>query len=179
MNSHNSSTNAQKTVPPEYLPPMSLHRFCELTGLSKVSAWRYEKRGWLRTHLIANRRYILAADVADFNRRFALDEFAGKISSLSSARSTSSNETKYPTSLMLNGVGDTSGAILLFGVRPFAEKIPDEISILQTSCILDRGPPPPGVGVNVHWSKSNGAGDGRGEKPREPSNLASQRRFIP
>jgi len=27
---------------------------------------------------------------------------------------------------MLNGVGDTSGAILLFGVRPFAEKIPDE-----------------------------------------------------
>ena len=146
MNSHNSSTNAQKTVPPEYLPPMSLHRFCELTGLSKVSAWRYEKRGWLRTHLIANRRCILAADVADFNRRFALDEFAGKISSLSSARSTSSNETKYPTSLMLNGVGDTSGAILLFGVRPFAEKIPDEISILQTSCILDRGPPPPGVG---------------------------------
>ena len=73
-------------------------------------------------NLIANRRYILAADVAYFNRRFALDEFAGKTSNLSSARSTSSNETKYPTSLMLNGVGDMSGAILLFGVRPFAEK---------------------------------------------------------
>ena len=73
---------------------------------------------------------------------------------------------------MLNGVGDTSGAILLFGVRRFAEKIPDEISILQTSCILDRGPRPRGLGVNLHWSKSNGAGDGRGEKPREPSNFA-------
>jgi hypothetical protein len=94
MSSHNSSTNAQKTVPPEYVPPMSLQRFCEITGLSKVSAWRYEKRGWLRTHLIANKRYILAADVAEFNRRFASDEFAGKISNLSGARSTSSNETK-------------------------------------------------------------------------------------
>ena len=72
MNSHNFSTNAQKTVPPEYVPPMSLHRFCEITGLSKVSAWRYEKRGWLRIHLIANRRYILAADVADFKQEVGL-----------------------------------------------------------------------------------------------------------
>ena len=87
MNSQNSSTNARKTVPPEYVPPMSLHRFCEITGVSKVSAWRYEKRGWLRTHLIANRRYILAADVAEFNRRFASDEFAGTVSNLSAAGS--------------------------------------------------------------------------------------------
>ncbi|HAF15826.1 MAG TPA: hypothetical protein DCK99_19455 [Blastocatellia bacterium] len=65
---------------------MSLHRFCEITGLSKVSAWRYEKRGWMRTHLIANRRYILAADVAEFNRRLALDEFAGSVPNLSAAR---------------------------------------------------------------------------------------------
>jgi len=69
MNSQYCSTNAQKTIPPEYIPPMSLYRFCEITGLSKVSAWRYEKRGWLRTHLIANRRYILAADVANPARR--------------------------------------------------------------------------------------------------------------
>ncbi len=65
---------------------MSLHRFCEITGLSKVSAWRYQKRGWLQTHLIANRRYILAADVAEFNRRLASDEFAGGASNLSIAR---------------------------------------------------------------------------------------------
>src|SRR6266550_3864990 len=86
MSSQNSSTNIQKTVPPEYIPPMSLHRFCEITGLSKVSAWRYEKRRWLRTHLIANRRYILAADVAEFNRRLASDEFAGSVSNLSTVR---------------------------------------------------------------------------------------------
>jgi hypothetical protein len=66
---------------------MSLHRFCEITGLSKASAWRYEKRGWLRTHLIANRRYVLAADVADFNRRLASDEFAGNLSNLCTAGS--------------------------------------------------------------------------------------------
>jgi hypothetical protein len=88
MSSQNSSINAEKTVAPEYIPPMSLHRFCEISGLSKVSAWRYEKRGWLRTHLIANRRYILAADVAEFNRRLASDEFAGNVSNLSAARST-------------------------------------------------------------------------------------------
>jgi hypothetical protein len=64
---------------------MSLQRFCEITGLSKVSAWRYEKRGWLRTHLIANRRYILAADVAEFNRRLASDEFAGSSPNLAVA----------------------------------------------------------------------------------------------
>jgi len=88
MNSHHFSTNAQKTVPPEYVPPMSLHRFCEITSLSKASAWRYEKRGWLRTHLIANRRYVLAADVAEFDSRLASDEFAGSVSNLSAARST-------------------------------------------------------------------------------------------
>ena len=63
MNTQNSFANAQKTVLAEYIPPISLHRFCEITGPSKASAWRYEKRGWLQTHLIANRRYILAADV--------------------------------------------------------------------------------------------------------------------
>ena len=82
----NLANQVQKTVPAEYIPPMSLQRFCEITGLSKTSAWRYEKRGWLRTHLIANRRYILAADVAEFDRRLASEEFAGKIADLSNPR---------------------------------------------------------------------------------------------
>jgi hypothetical protein len=87
MSSQNFSAKTQRTIPPEYIPPMSLHRFCEISGLSKVSAWRYEKHGWLRTHLIANRRYILAADVAEFNRRLASDEFAGSVPNPSVARS--------------------------------------------------------------------------------------------
>jgi hypothetical protein len=77
MNSQYFSANPQKTVPAAYVPPMPLQRFCRIKGLSKASAWRYEKRGWLRTQLIANRRYVLAADVAEFNSRLASDEFAG------------------------------------------------------------------------------------------------------
>src|SRR6266542_1729897 len=88
MSLQNFSDHTEKIVSPEYVPPMSLHRFCEITGLSKTSAWRYEKRGWLRTHLIANRRYILAADVAEFNRRLASDEFAGSVSNPSPQRKT-------------------------------------------------------------------------------------------
>jgi hypothetical protein len=87
MNSQNCSANTEKTVPAEYVPPMSLQRFCQIIGLSKASAWRYEKRGWLRTHLIANRRYVLAADVAEFNRRLASDKFAGSVPNPSAARS--------------------------------------------------------------------------------------------
>ncbi len=81
-----SFVSNQRDLPAEYIPPISLDRFREITGLSKTSAWRYEKRGWLRTHLIANRRYILAADVVEFNRKLALDEFAGILPNLSAAR---------------------------------------------------------------------------------------------
>jgi hypothetical protein len=90
----NSSANPQKNVPAEYLPPISLHRFCEITGLSKASAWRYEKRGWLRTHLIANRRYILVADMAEFNRKLASDEFAGSVSNLCGTRSLTAKKKR-------------------------------------------------------------------------------------
>src|SRR6184192_1047604 len=103
MSSQNSSANAQKIVPPQFIPPMSLHRFCAITGLSKASAWRYEKRGWLRTHLITNRRYILAVDVAEFNRRLASDEFAGSVSNLSDARSKKETQRKLRKSQSIPG----------------------------------------------------------------------------
>src|SRR5438105_2183551 len=103
MNSQHSSANAQKTIPPEYIPPMSLHRFCEITGLSKISALALRKRGWLRTHLITNRRYILAVDVAEFNRRLASDEFAGSVSNLSEARSKKETQRKLRKSQSIPG----------------------------------------------------------------------------
>ena len=68
------------TVPPEYVPANVVDPLLRHYRLSKVSAWRYEKRAWLKTHLIANRRYILAADVADFNKKLASHEFAGSVS---------------------------------------------------------------------------------------------------
>lgn len=60
-----------------FTPPISLEAFSEQSGLSPASLWRFQKRGWLKTHLISNRRYVLAEDVAEFNRRLAAGEFAG------------------------------------------------------------------------------------------------------
>lgn len=65
-------------LPLETLPPTALDRFSELSGISPVSLWRYQKRGWLQTYLISNRRYVLAADVAEFNRRLKAGDFAGE-----------------------------------------------------------------------------------------------------
>jgi hypothetical protein len=74
-----SSRNLTKAgVPAENIPPIALDRFREAMGISPVTAWRFEKRGWLKTHLIANRRYVLANDVAEFNRRIASGDFAAK-----------------------------------------------------------------------------------------------------
>jgi len=36
MNSQDSSANAQKTVPAEYIPPMSLHRFARSPACPKL-----------------------------------------------------------------------------------------------------------------------------------------------
>jgi len=76
----NTSAKIPETssMPLESIPPLSLDRFCEQTGLSPVTAWRFQKLGWLKTHLLSNRRYILATDLVDFNRRLAAGEFAGK-----------------------------------------------------------------------------------------------------
>jgi len=66
----------QAGLPAENLPPIALDRFCEIVGISPVTAWRFQRRGWLRTFLISNRRYVLAADIHEFNRRIASGEFA-------------------------------------------------------------------------------------------------------
>ena len=74
----NSCSSTAAGLPVAYLPPMALDRFCEITGLSPVTVWRMQRKGMLKTHLIANRRYILAEDLAEFNRRLKAGEFAGK-----------------------------------------------------------------------------------------------------
>lgn len=65
-------------LPAENIPPISLDLFGEYTGLSPVSLWRFQKRGWLKTYLISNRRYVLAEDVAEFNRRLKAGDFASE-----------------------------------------------------------------------------------------------------
>jgi len=72
------TSNALKAegFPAENIPPIALDRFGEMTGLSPCSLWRFQKRGWLKTYVISNRRYVLAEDVAEFNRRLKAGDFA-------------------------------------------------------------------------------------------------------
>jgi hypothetical protein len=60
------------------VPPMSLARFLNATGAAPVTAYRWEKRGWLRTVRIAGRKYITARDLKEFNRRLEAGEFTGQ-----------------------------------------------------------------------------------------------------
>jgi len=87
MNSPKSYADAQKTVHAEYIPPMSLHRFLRDHRPIQSFSMGLRKTRMAAAHLIANRRYILATDVAEFNRSLASDEFAGSVSNLSVARS--------------------------------------------------------------------------------------------
>lgn len=54
----------------------SLQAFIAGVGISPVTAWRFEKRGWLKTVNIAGRRYITAEAEAEFASRAAAGEFA-------------------------------------------------------------------------------------------------------
>ncbi len=67
-------------IPLETMPPISLDEFERQIGLSSVTLWRFRKRGWLKTTIIAGRHYVSRAAIAEFNRRAAAGEFAGKVS---------------------------------------------------------------------------------------------------
>ncbi|MEI6535874.1 MAG: hypothetical protein WCN98_11075, partial [Verrucomicrobiaceae bacterium] len=53
-------------APLDASPPISLGKFLTITGTSPVTAWRWEKRGWLKTVRIAGRKYISAEALREF-----------------------------------------------------------------------------------------------------------------
>lgn len=67
----------ETTYKPDTEPPISLGKFLETTGASPVTAWRWERRGWLKIVRIAGRKYIAAAALREFNERLSRGEFAG------------------------------------------------------------------------------------------------------
>jgi len=81
-----SISQPKNEVPLETMPPLSLDEFRRQTGLSPVSLWRFRKRGWLKTIVIAGRHYVSREAIAEFNRRAAAGEFAGNIANTSAAR---------------------------------------------------------------------------------------------
>ena len=56
--------------------PISLDKFREIVGRSRVTIYRWEKQGLLQTYLIYNRRYVRAEIVEEFIRKAEAGAFA-------------------------------------------------------------------------------------------------------
>lgn len=72
-----NTLNEKETDAAGFNLPVPMARFMEITGLSPVSIWRFEKRGWLKTIRIAGRKYLTPEALREFNARAAAGEFAG------------------------------------------------------------------------------------------------------
>lgn len=81
-------------IPLSAHPPLSLDLFILQSGLSPTTCWRYRKKGWLETIVIANRHYLTREAISAFNKRAAAGEFAGPLSNPSTARTAKQKESK-------------------------------------------------------------------------------------
>ena len=63
-------------IPLSAHPPLSLDRFLQESGLSPVTAWRYRRKGWLKTINICGRHYVTREAISDFNRKAQAGEFS-------------------------------------------------------------------------------------------------------
>jgi len=68
-----------EVIPLDAYPPISLDLFIRQSGLSPATCWRYRKKGWLRTIIIAGRHYVTRQAIVEFNERAARGEFAGTL----------------------------------------------------------------------------------------------------
>ena len=57
---------------------MALNKWLHETGVSKITAWRWRKRGWLKTVNVSGRVYVTAEGIAEFMRRAEAGEFAAE-----------------------------------------------------------------------------------------------------
>ncbi len=73
-----NTSHAHEAVPLEAHPPISMDCVVQQSGLSPVALWRFRKRGWINTCVIAGRHYITREEIARFNARLEAGEFAGK-----------------------------------------------------------------------------------------------------
>jgi hypothetical protein len=56
----------------------SLAKFTRDVGISKTTAWRWRRAGWLKTVNIAGKHYLTRDGLAEFLRRAEAGEFAKK-----------------------------------------------------------------------------------------------------
>jgi hypothetical protein len=55
---------------------IALNRWLEQVGVTPITAWRWRKRGWLKTVNIAGRQYLTQAAIDEFQRRAVAGEFS-------------------------------------------------------------------------------------------------------
>jgi predicted site-specific integrase-resolvase len=55
---------------------ISLSKWLEQVGVTSCTAWRWRKKGWLKTINIAGRQYLTQEAMDEFHRRATAGEFA-------------------------------------------------------------------------------------------------------
>jgi hypothetical protein len=55
---------------------ISLSKWLEQVGVTSCTAWRWRKKGWLKTINIAGRQYITQEAASEFQRRASSGEFS-------------------------------------------------------------------------------------------------------
>jgi hypothetical protein len=65
-----------KTYPNLGPAVVSLSRWLEQVGVTQCTAWRWRKKGWLKTVNIAGRQYLTQEAIDEFHRRASAGEFS-------------------------------------------------------------------------------------------------------
>jgi len=65
-----------KTYPIPGAAVVSLSQWLEQVGVTTCTAWRWRKRGWLKTVNIAGRQYLTQEAIDEFHRRASAGEFS-------------------------------------------------------------------------------------------------------
>jgi hypothetical protein len=55
---------------------ISLAKWLEQVGITPITAWRWRKKGWLKTVNIAGRQYLTEEAINDFRQRAIAGEFS-------------------------------------------------------------------------------------------------------
>jgi len=55
---------------------ISLAKWLEQIGVTACTAWRWRRKGWLKTVNICGRQYLTQQAIEEFNRRAAAGEFS-------------------------------------------------------------------------------------------------------
>jgi predicted site-specific integrase-resolvase len=72
----NGSTSITQNTITDGPAVIALSRWVAQVGVTPLTAWRWRKRGWLKTVNIAGRQYLTQEAIDEFHRRAVAGEFA-------------------------------------------------------------------------------------------------------